>query len=161
MAAESGDHRRFCGSENRSLHDAEEPRKISVPFSLHIQSGCCLRGEARSHAIPDAGWNRCLYTADSIKVSRMTSAPSSDCSNNSRFVSKTIVTASSRFARLFKSSPLCVGAKQFFDERDIAFGRFHVYSRQFHLRHTLQSYQDTAARAARDLSHAPVWCIMV
>ena len=61
-------------------------------------------------------------------------------------------------ARLFKSFPLRVGAKQFFDERDIAFGHFHLYSRQFHLRHTLQSYQDSAAR---ELSYAPVWCIMV
>lgn len=64
-------------------------------------------------------------------------------------------------ARIFKSFPLRVRARQFFDERNIAFGHFHVYSRQFHLRHTLQSYQDSAARAARDLSHAPVWCIMV
>lgn len=40
-----------------------------------------------------------FQAAGRIKVSRMTSAPASESSDKSRFASKTIVTASSRFAR--------------------------------------------------------------
>ena len=53
-----------------------------------------------------------------------------------------MVTASSRtFARVFvKRFALRVRAGKFFDERDApAFRHFHVYSRQFHMGHTLRS----------------------
>jgi hypothetical protein len=40
-----------------------------------------------------------FQAAGRIRVSRMTSAPSSDCSDISRFASKTILTASSKFVR--------------------------------------------------------------
>jgi hypothetical protein len=76
-----------------------------------------------------------------INVSRMTSAPASDCSDNSRFASKTMATASSRFVRALRSSPLVYSHRQFFDERDVAFRHLHVYSRQSHLPHPRQSYQ--------------------
>jgi len=68
-----------------------------------------------------------LQIPDEIRVSRITWAPSRDCSHSSRFASKTMVTNSSRFAaRLFKSIPLRVRARQFFNERDIAVAHLHV-----------------------------------
>ena len=51
-------------------------------------------------------------------------------------------------ARFFKSFPLRVRARQFFDKRDIAFGHFHVRRRQSQLGHTLQSFQGAAVGAA-------------
>jgi hypothetical protein len=68
-----------------------------------------------------------FQAAGRIRVSRITWAPSRDCSHSSRFASKTMVTNSSRFAaRLFKSIPLRVRARQFFNERDIAVAHLHV-----------------------------------
>ncbi len=46
------------------------------------------------------------------------------------------MTASSKFARLFECFPLGVRARQFFHERDVAFGHFQVHGRQFDLART-------------------------
>src|SRR5258708_3059157 len=55
MAEESVDHRKSCGQESHSLHDALEPQTISAPCGFRKAYDWRLGGESRRHAVPDDG----------------------------------------------------------------------------------------------------------
>src|SRR5580704_19225799 len=108
VAAESGDRCRSFGPGNRSLHDAVEPWKISALFVYGVIAALPVEIIAMLFQMPDEF--DAFHATGSISISRMTSEPFSDCSESSPFALRTIVTASSRFARASSSVSPCVFA---------------------------------------------------
>src|ERR1700728_4456518 len=82
-----------------------------------------------------------FHAAGRIRVSRTTSAPSSDSSDNARFASRTIATASFRFARASSGVSPCVLAPGSSSTTRCRPQSLYEHSRQAQLGHTQLSYQ--------------------
>ena len=102
-AGESEDRRRFFERENRSLPDGVEPQTTSALCDSRTQYGCFPDAGTRTRAVPEPDQIDPFHAACKSRVSRMTSAPSRDCADSARFASRTIATASFRFARASSS----------------------------------------------------------
>ena len=147
MDAEPGGHRRFCEPESRLPRDVEELQKFSLPYGLRKLRVCFPDGKARSRSVPGGESDQCVSRGGQVK------SLADDISALERLFGQLSVCFQDHrdgifqiHACLFKSFPLCVCARQFFDKRDVTFRDLHVYSRQAHLGHILQSYQDACNR---------------